>query len=93
MIGEDLQKFSESRVMRTIAIGRVPIRNLPKSKIQEFFRRNTNPAPMTSHHANPIGQKPVKIGVACFYNRRVVISITPRHLDWALSESRSGGVF
>ncbi|GBO35592.1 hypothetical protein AVEN_191415-1 [Araneus ventricosus] len=28
MIGEDLQKFSESRVMRTIAIGRVPIRNL-----------------------------------------------------------------
>ncbi|GBM57256.1 hypothetical protein AVEN_58574-1 [Araneus ventricosus] len=30
MIGEDLQKFSESRVMRTIAIGRVPIRNLPK---------------------------------------------------------------
>ncbi|GBM54674.1 hypothetical protein AVEN_121549-1 [Araneus ventricosus] len=29
MIGEDLQKFSESRVMRTIAIGRVPIRNLP----------------------------------------------------------------
>ncbi|GBO04628.1 hypothetical protein AVEN_116661-1 [Araneus ventricosus] len=32
MIGEDLQKFSESRVMRTIAIGRVPIRNLPKNK-------------------------------------------------------------
>ncbi|GBL87351.1 hypothetical protein AVEN_151504-1 [Araneus ventricosus] len=30
MIGEDLQKFSESRVMRTIAIGRLPIRNLPK---------------------------------------------------------------
>ncbi|GBL85613.1 hypothetical protein AVEN_193083-1 [Araneus ventricosus] len=30
MIDEDLQKFSESRVMRTIAIGRVPIRNLPK---------------------------------------------------------------
>ncbi|GBO18432.1 hypothetical protein AVEN_16383-1 [Araneus ventricosus] len=30
MIGEDMQKFSESRVMRTIAIGRVPIRNLPK---------------------------------------------------------------
>ncbi|GBL84808.1 hypothetical protein AVEN_93841-1 [Araneus ventricosus] len=30
MIGEDLQKFSGSRVMRTIAIGRVPIRNLPK---------------------------------------------------------------
>ncbi|GBM56403.1 hypothetical protein AVEN_89194-1 [Araneus ventricosus] len=29
MIGEDLQKFSESRVMRTIAIGRVLIRNLP----------------------------------------------------------------
>ncbi|GBM89671.1 hypothetical protein AVEN_2289-1 [Araneus ventricosus] len=28
MIGEDLQKFSGSRVMRTIAIGRVPIRNL-----------------------------------------------------------------
>ncbi|GBL77569.1 hypothetical protein AVEN_41932-1 [Araneus ventricosus] len=31
MIGEDMQKFSESRVMRTIAIGRVPIRNLPKN--------------------------------------------------------------
>ncbi|GBO43431.1 hypothetical protein AVEN_121068-1 [Araneus ventricosus] len=31
MIDEDLQKFSESRVMRTIAIGRVPIRNLPNS--------------------------------------------------------------
>ncbi|GBM09884.1 hypothetical protein AVEN_241210-1 [Araneus ventricosus] len=31
MIGEDLQKFSESRVMKTIAIGRVPIRNLPKN--------------------------------------------------------------
>ena len=30
MIGEDLQKFSGSRVMRTSAIGRVPIRNLPK---------------------------------------------------------------
>ncbi|GBN52663.1 Tubulointerstitial nephritis antigen-like [Araneus ventricosus] len=30
MISEDLQKFSESRVMRTIAIGRLPIRNLPK---------------------------------------------------------------
>ncbi|GBN82554.1 hypothetical protein AVEN_145226-1, partial [Araneus ventricosus] len=30
MFGEDLQKFSGSRVMRTIAIGRVPIRNLPK---------------------------------------------------------------
>ncbi|GBM52156.1 hypothetical protein AVEN_265629-1 [Araneus ventricosus] len=29
MIGEDLQKFSGSRVMRTIAIGRLPIRNLP----------------------------------------------------------------
>ena len=32
MIGEDLQKFSGSRVMRTSAIGRVPIRNLPKKK-------------------------------------------------------------
>ncbi|GBO04175.1 hypothetical protein AVEN_138887-1 [Araneus ventricosus] len=31
MIGEDPQKFSESRVMRTIAIGRLPIRNLPKN--------------------------------------------------------------
>ncbi|GBO08835.1 hypothetical protein AVEN_35967-1 [Araneus ventricosus] len=30
MIDEDLQKFSESRVMRTIAIGKLPIRNLPK---------------------------------------------------------------
>ncbi|GBN10013.1 hypothetical protein AVEN_211181-1 [Araneus ventricosus] len=30
MIGEDLQKFSASRVMRTITIGRVPISNLPK---------------------------------------------------------------
>ncbi|GBL98408.1 hypothetical protein AVEN_33376-1 [Araneus ventricosus] len=30
MIGEDLQKFSGSRVTRTIAIGRHPIRNLPK---------------------------------------------------------------
>ncbi|GBN88764.1 hypothetical protein AVEN_258386-1, partial [Araneus ventricosus] len=30
MIGEDLQKFSDSRVMRTIAIGGLPIRNLPK---------------------------------------------------------------
>ncbi|GBN43470.1 hypothetical protein AVEN_251012-1, partial [Araneus ventricosus] len=29
MIGEDLRKFSGSRVMRTIAIGRLPIRNLP----------------------------------------------------------------
>ncbi|GBN68658.1 hypothetical protein AVEN_173827-1 [Araneus ventricosus] len=31
MIDEDLQKFSESRVMRTITIGRLPIRNLPKN--------------------------------------------------------------
>ncbi|GBN06748.1 hypothetical protein AVEN_266956-1 [Araneus ventricosus] len=29
VIGEDMQKLSGSRVMRTIAIGRVPIRNLP----------------------------------------------------------------
>ncbi|GBM26112.1 hypothetical protein AVEN_87267-1 [Araneus ventricosus] len=29
MIGEDLQKISGKRVMRTIAIDRVPIRNLP----------------------------------------------------------------
>ncbi|GBN73140.1 hypothetical protein AVEN_34129-1 [Araneus ventricosus] len=29
MIGEDLQKFSGSRVIRTIAIGRVPMMNLP----------------------------------------------------------------
>ncbi|GBN34427.1 hypothetical protein AVEN_82306-1 [Araneus ventricosus] len=34
MIDEDLQKFSESRVTRTIAIGRVPIRNLPKRQFQ-----------------------------------------------------------
>ncbi|GBN13479.1 hypothetical protein AVEN_208208-1 [Araneus ventricosus] len=47
---------------------------------------------MIPHHANPIGQKPVKIGVACFHNQRVIISITPRHLDWALSECRRGGV-
>ncbi|GBN11442.1 hypothetical protein AVEN_38195-1 [Araneus ventricosus] len=40
MIDEDLQKFSESRVMRTIAIGRVPIRNLPKTdKTQAFYIR------------------------------------------------------
>ena len=38
MIGEDLQKFSGSRVMRTSAIGRVPIRNLPKmKKVKEIF--------------------------------------------------------
>ncbi|GBM64579.1 hypothetical protein AVEN_56552-1 [Araneus ventricosus] len=36
MIGEDLQKFSESRVMRTIAIGRLPIRNLPKNGTMEI---------------------------------------------------------
>ena len=32
MIGEDMQKFSGSRVMRISAIGRVPIRNLPKKR-------------------------------------------------------------
>ncbi|GBM88626.1 hypothetical protein AVEN_207122-1 [Araneus ventricosus] len=31
MIGEDQQKISGSRVMRTIAIDRLPIRNIPKS--------------------------------------------------------------
>ncbi|GBN06640.1 hypothetical protein AVEN_264552-1 [Araneus ventricosus] len=40
MIGEDLQKFSRSRVMRTIAIGRVPIRNLPKSQLSHFLLTN-----------------------------------------------------
>ncbi|GBM53911.1 hypothetical protein AVEN_64834-1 [Araneus ventricosus] len=34
MIGEDLQKFSESRVMRTIAIGILSIRNLPKNQVR-----------------------------------------------------------
>ncbi|GBM89489.1 hypothetical protein AVEN_32544-1 [Araneus ventricosus] len=38
MIDEDLQKFSENRVMRTIAIGRVPIRNLPKSATNEQIK-------------------------------------------------------
>ncbi|GBN98929.1 hypothetical protein AVEN_80372-1 [Araneus ventricosus] len=37
MIGEDLQKFSGSRVMRTIAIVGVPIRNLPKSLSITWF--------------------------------------------------------
>ena len=36
MIGEDLQKFFGSRVMRISAIGRVPIRNLPKMNSKYF---------------------------------------------------------
>ncbi|GBN99423.1 Metabotropic glutamate receptor 5 [Araneus ventricosus] len=32
MIGDDLQKVSGSRVMRTITIGRLPIRNLPNKE-------------------------------------------------------------
>ena len=35
MIGEDLQNISGSCVMRTSVIGRVPIRNLPKSRVQK----------------------------------------------------------
>ncbi|GBM76882.1 hypothetical protein AVEN_153116-1 [Araneus ventricosus] len=42
MIGEDLQKFSESRVMRTIAIGRDPIRNLPKNTELKLIEKKTN---------------------------------------------------
>ncbi|GBN99334.1 hypothetical protein AVEN_271192-1 [Araneus ventricosus] len=38
MIGEDLQKFSGRRVMRTIAIRRLPIRNLPNYSLQEKNR-------------------------------------------------------
>ena len=38
MIGEDLQKFSGSRVMSTSAKSRVPIRNLPK--ITQIFSEN-----------------------------------------------------
>ncbi|GBO20579.1 hypothetical protein AVEN_111494-1 [Araneus ventricosus] len=41
MIGEDLQKFSGSRVMRTIAIGRVPIRNLPKIKRATLYSESS----------------------------------------------------
>ena len=33
MFGEDLQKFSGSRVMRTFTAGRVPIRNLPIKRV------------------------------------------------------------
>ncbi|GBN90083.1 hypothetical protein AVEN_128255-1 [Araneus ventricosus] len=43
MIGEDLQKFSGSRVMRTIAIGRLPLRNLLKKaefKILQFREKS-----------------------------------------------------
>ncbi|GBM26925.1 hypothetical protein AVEN_264770-1 [Araneus ventricosus] len=40
MIDEDLQKFSESRVMRTTAIGRLPIRNLPKSTDSSRFKES-----------------------------------------------------
>ncbi|GBN14823.1 hypothetical protein AVEN_37134-1, partial [Araneus ventricosus] len=38
MIGEDLQKFSESRVMGTIAIGRLPTRNLPNNSSEDQDR-------------------------------------------------------
>ena len=37
MIGEDLEKFSGIRVMRNPAIGRVPIRNLPKNRSLNQF--------------------------------------------------------
>ncbi|GBN54957.1 hypothetical protein AVEN_80118-1 [Araneus ventricosus] len=37
MIGEDLQKFSGSRVMRIITIGRLPIRNLPNIENPPFL--------------------------------------------------------
>ncbi|GBN70847.1 hypothetical protein AVEN_189017-1 [Araneus ventricosus] len=40
MIGEDLQKFSGSRVMRTIAIGRLPIRNPPKGPFPQMQDRH-----------------------------------------------------
>ncbi|GBM70137.1 hypothetical protein AVEN_151594-1 [Araneus ventricosus] len=39
MIDEDLQEFSESHVMRTIAIGRLPISNLPKKRRVWFLKR------------------------------------------------------
>ncbi|GBN95648.1 hypothetical protein AVEN_216064-1 [Araneus ventricosus] len=39
MIGEDLQKFSGSRVMRTTSIGRFPTMNLPKSVIKAHLDR------------------------------------------------------
>ncbi|GBM84238.1 hypothetical protein AVEN_181089-1 [Araneus ventricosus] len=34
MIGEDLQKFFESPVMRSITIGRLPIWNLPNNSVR-----------------------------------------------------------
>ncbi|GBN00080.1 hypothetical protein AVEN_69854-1, partial [Araneus ventricosus] len=43
MIGDDPQKFSGSRVMRTIAIGRVPVSNLPK-KITSLTPSCANPS-------------------------------------------------
>ncbi|GBM26756.1 hypothetical protein AVEN_175907-1 [Araneus ventricosus] len=60
MIGEDIQKFSGSRVMRTIAIGRLPIRNLPKmqfSTISEKLDIHGQITPRkwrdnTPHHSN-----------------------------------------
>ncbi|GBM78668.1 hypothetical protein AVEN_178190-1 [Araneus ventricosus] len=42
MIGEDMQKFSRSQVTRTIAIRRVPIRNLPNYSLQEKNRVGTD---------------------------------------------------
>ncbi|GBM04657.1 hypothetical protein AVEN_75609-1 [Araneus ventricosus] len=37
MIGEDLKKFSCSRIIRTIAISSIPIRNLPDSQHQTSY--------------------------------------------------------
>ncbi|GBO16657.1 hypothetical protein AVEN_148795-1 [Araneus ventricosus] len=51
MIDEDLQKFSGSRVMRTIAIGRVPIRNLPNIAIGRVPIRNLPKINQTAHSA------------------------------------------
>ncbi|GBN75229.1 hypothetical protein AVEN_247835-1 [Araneus ventricosus] len=69
MIGEDMEKFSESRVMRTIAIGRVPIRNLPNLshlRFRNFIVRNPdelNNLKMFSDNENgcEVGTSSVKV--------------------------------
>ena len=56
MIGEDLQKFSGTRVMRTSAIGRIPIRNLPNtaSEKEKFSCKIFAPVPIVLHNNKDI---------------------------------------
>ncbi|GBN35212.1 hypothetical protein AVEN_107534-1, partial [Araneus ventricosus] len=58
MIGEDVKKFFGSRVMRTITIGRLPIRNLPKCFYSFLAVEYSNAMPFCCRLAGPLSLKP-----------------------------------